>query len=27
MKTIKFPKRNKWPELLTRPEFERNQFT
>ena len=27
MKTIKYPKRNKWPELLIRPEFERNQFT
>ena len=27
MKIIKFPKRNEWPELLTRPEFERNQFT
>ena len=27
MKTIKFPKRNEWPALLTRPEFERNQFT
>ena len=27
MKTIKFPKRNEWSELLTRPVFERNEFT
>ncbi|PHR73724.1 MAG: histidinol dehydrogenase [Lutibacter sp.] len=27
MKTIKYPKRKDWSELLARPEFERNQFT